>query len=100
MNNPNDSRYRLAMRVAAEFLLAALAMYIPIAALGLYIEWDLKMNPPPPPAMGSGSAILLLIVGPMCSLVAGIVGAFLVGYRNVHLGLKPAYPVGHLLEAA
>ena len=85
MSNPNDSRYRLAMRVVAGFLLAALATYIPFLALGLYIQWDLKRNPPPPPAMVTGDAILILIVGPMCSLVAAIVAAFLVGYRKIHL---------------
>lgn len=86
MSTPNDSPYRLAMRVAAGFLFAALATYIPFAAFGLYIALDLKMNPPPPPALGGiGVALCFIVVGPLCSVVAGIVGACLAGYRKTDL---------------
>lgn len=73
-------------RIVAAFLLAALAAYIPIAALGVYILWDLKINPPPPPALGGiGAGICFFIFGPLCALVAGIVGAFLAHYRRFPL---------------
>jgi hypothetical protein len=74
-------------RLVSAFLLAALAAYIPFAALGVYITLDMKINPPPPPAMwGIGVALCFFIVGPLCALVAGIFGAFLAHYRGFHLG--------------
>jgi hypothetical protein len=85
MNNP--SNLLSATRIVAAFLLAALATYIPFAALGVYIVWDLRINPPPPPALGGiGAALCFFIVGPLCSLVAGIVSAFLANYRRFHIG--------------
>jgi hypothetical protein len=85
MTNPSKSP--TLKRIIASFLLAALAAYIPFAALGAYITWDMTINPPPPPAMwGIGVALCLVVVGPLCALVAGIVGAFLVHYRRFHLG--------------
>jgi hypothetical protein len=85
MNNPSNSLS--ATRIVAAFLLAALATYIPFAALGVYVALDLKINPPPPPALGGiGVALCFFIVGPLCSLVAGIVGAFLAYYRRFHVG--------------
>jgi hypothetical protein len=85
MTNPNDSPYKLAMRIVSGFLLAALATFIPIAAVGLYILWVDRGKPPPPPPTMIGGPGLVFAVGLLCSLVAGIVGAFLGGYR-FHLG--------------
>ena len=66
-------------------MLAALAAYIPFAALGAYILWDLKINPPPPPNLGGiGAGLCFFIFGPLCALVAGIVGALLAHYRRFH----------------
>jgi hypothetical protein len=74
------------MRIVAAFLLAALATYIPFAALGIYILWDLQINPPPPPALGGiGAWLCFFIFGPLCALVAGIVGAFLAHSRRFDL---------------
>jgi hypothetical protein len=82
-------------RIIAAFLLAALAAYIPIAAFGVYILWDLKINPPPPPALGGiGAGLCFFIFGPLCALVAGIVGAFLAHYRRFPL---PRLVVGILV---
>lgn len=84
MTNPSNSLS--VPRIVAAFLLAALATYIPFAALGVYITLDMKIHPPPPPALwGIWVALCFVIFGPLCSLVAGIVGAFLAHYRRFHL---------------
>lgn len=90
MTNPKKSTS--AMRIVAGFLLVALATYIPIAvfaAVFMDVEylWGGGTYPPPPgnEYAGFGAALVLFIVGPTCSLVAGIVGAFL-GARRIHLG--------------
>jgi len=86
MTNPNNSP--LATRIVAGFSLAALATYIPIAAFAVIfmdIEylWGGGTYPPQPgnEAAGLGAVLVLFFAGPLCSLVAGIVGAFLGGYR-------------------
>jgi len=84
MTNPSNSLS--VTRIVAAFLLAALATYIPFAAFGVYILLDLKINPPPPPNLGGiGAGLCFFIFGPLCALVAGIVGAFLAHYRRFHL---------------
>jgi hypothetical protein len=85
MTNPSKSLS--VKRIAAAFFLAAFAAYIPFAALGAYITLDMTINPPPPPAMwGIGVALYLVVIGPLCALVAGSVGACLVHYRQFRLG--------------
>jgi hypothetical protein len=85
MTNPSKSP--TLKRIIASFLLAALAAYIPFAALGAYITWDMTINPPPPPAMwGIGVALCLVVIGPLCALVAGSVGAYLVHIQRFHFG--------------
>jgi hypothetical protein len=84
MTNPSNSMS--VTRIAAAFLLAALAAYIPFAAFGAYILWDLKIHPPPPPNLGGiGAGLCFFIFGPLCALVAGIVGAFWAHYRRIQL---------------
>jgi hypothetical protein len=96
MTNPSNSLS--VKRIVAAFLLAALAAYIPFAALGAYITLDMTINPPPPPAMwGIGVALCLVIFGPLCALVAGIVAAFLARNRRFHLG---RLVLGILIELA
>ncbi len=97
MTNPNDSftqrpGFALAMRIVSGFLLAALATYIPMAAVGVYVLWELRVHPPPADAVVGidGGSLLVFIIGPFCSLVAGIVGAFLGAYR-FHLGWMAFY---------
>ena len=88
----NQKKSTLATRTVAGFLLAALATYIPIAAFAavfMDVEylWGGGTYPPPPgnEYAGVGAALVLFIVGPICSLLAGIVGAFLGRYR-INLG--------------
>ena len=84
MTNPSNSLS--VTRIVAAFLLAALAAYIPFAAFGAYILWDLKINPPPPPNLGGiGAGLCFFIFGPLCALVAGIVGALWAHSRRIHL---------------
>ena len=97
MTNPNDSPnpwctgmqrpgFALAKRIVAAFLLAALATYIPFVAFGVYILWVGGITPSPGNELaGLGAALVLVVAGPLCLLLAGIVGAFWGGYR-VHLG--------------
>ena len=81
----SDSQDPLIKRIVEGFLLAASATYIPIAAFGVYITLELKINPPPDAwAVGIGAALCFYIFGPLCSLVVGVVGALLVGYRRIH----------------
>jgi hypothetical protein len=85
MANPGNSL--LVTRIVAAFLLAGLAAYLPFAAVGAYILWDLKINPPPPPNLGGiGAGLCFFIFGPLCALVAGIMGAWLAHYRRFPLG--------------
>jgi hypothetical protein len=84
MTNPSVSPS--VKRIVAAFLLAALAAYIPFAAFGVFILWDLKINPPPPPALGGiGAGLCFFIFGPLCALVAGTVAAFLAHYLRFNL---------------
>jgi hypothetical protein len=96
MNDQSNSL--TATRIVAAFLLTALAAYIPFAAFGVYILWDLKIDPPPPPNLGGiGAGLCLIIFGPLAALVAGIVGAFLAHYRRIPLG---RLAIGILIEVS
>lgn len=83
MANPSNSRS--VSRNAAAFLLAALATYIPFAALCLSFAWDLKTNPPPPALGGFGVALCFVVFGPLGALVGGTVAACLARYRRLNL---------------
>ncbi len=98
MTNPNDSpviqrRLTKRQRIVAGFLLAALATYIPIAVYVVFLSWNTNHPGPGTETWGAGigEAIMLIWVGPFCSLVTGIVCAFLAGYRRVHLGRMVFY---------
>jgi hypothetical protein len=93
MTHQDESSYPLKKRTVVGFLVAALATYIPIAAFAVIFMdaeylWSGGTHPPPPgnEMAGFGAALVLFIFGPLCSLVAGVAGAFLVGYRRNHLG--------------
>ena len=75
------------------FLLAALTTYIPWAA---YAGFAVLTKPRMPSAYheayyGVGIIVMLIYVGPFCSLVTGIVAAILGGHRRIHEGWMVFY---------